>query len=271
MKEDSGVKRKVEVEIEVDAPVEAVWKALTDAQELANWFPLAARVKPGKGGSIWLSWGPPVEGEGRIEQWDPPRRLGWVETAFKEKSLAVDFHLEARGGRTLLRLVHSGFERGADWDDMYDSVFCGWHFELRSLRHYLELHHGRKREVVWVRRRFACSIEEAWRRLLGGEGLAKEGSLEGLNPGDHYSIRAATGHGFEGEIATFFPPLHFGATVENLGQSLFRAEIEKHGTTLPEAYVWLSAWHLSPAELRDFHECWTRQLQLLFPEDRAAE
>ena len=43
----SRTPRSIETQIEINAPVEAVWKALTDAAELANWFPVKARVKPG--------------------------------------------------------------------------------------------------------------------------------------------------------------------------------------------------------------------------------
>ena len=42
--------------IELHASPEAVWKALTDAAELVRWFPLEARVEPGEGGSIFMSW-----------------------------------------------------------------------------------------------------------------------------------------------------------------------------------------------------------------------
>ena len=48
--------RAVEREIEIDAPLAAVWKALTDADELTRWFPLNAGVTPGVGGSVWMSW-----------------------------------------------------------------------------------------------------------------------------------------------------------------------------------------------------------------------
>ena len=48
--------RVVEQTIRIEASPDAVWKALTDAEDLANWFPLEARVTPGAGGSIWMSW-----------------------------------------------------------------------------------------------------------------------------------------------------------------------------------------------------------------------
>ena len=48
--------RSITKEVRIDAPVEAVWKALTDAAELTRWWPLDAKVKPGPGGFIWMSW-----------------------------------------------------------------------------------------------------------------------------------------------------------------------------------------------------------------------
>ena len=44
--------RTVEREIEIDAPLAAVWRAHTDAEEVTRWFPLHARVSPGAGGSV---------------------------------------------------------------------------------------------------------------------------------------------------------------------------------------------------------------------------
>ena len=50
----------------VHASLDAVWRALTEADELRRWFPVDARVSPGVGGSIWLSWGDGAEGEAPI-------------------------------------------------------------------------------------------------------------------------------------------------------------------------------------------------------------
>jgi len=33
--------------------------------------------------------------------------------------LAIDFHVEAQGGKTVVRLVQSGFGAGPDWDDLW--------------------------------------------------------------------------------------------------------------------------------------------------------
>ena len=38
--------RTIETEIRIDAPVDQVWQALTDPEELVRWFPLEAGVEP---------------------------------------------------------------------------------------------------------------------------------------------------------------------------------------------------------------------------------
>ncbi len=47
--------RSIETEIRIDAPFEAVWDALTRAEELVRWFPLEAGENVD--GSIWMSCG----------------------------------------------------------------------------------------------------------------------------------------------------------------------------------------------------------------------
>ena len=50
-------RRSFSMSIDIDATPEEVWRALTDAGELMRWFPLQARVTPGKGGSRVLGMG----------------------------------------------------------------------------------------------------------------------------------------------------------------------------------------------------------------------
>lgn len=96
---------RIEREIELNAPVEEVWKALTDPEQLKRWFPLEARVTPpqgtgGKDGSSFLSWGPGCEGEAKIVAWEPNKRFAW-----QEETALIEFTLEARGEKTILRLL----------------------------------------------------------------------------------------------------------------------------------------------------------------------
>ena len=51
--------RKIERAITIEVPVDAVWKALTDAAELTRWFPLRVSVSPGAGASATVPPGVP--------------------------------------------------------------------------------------------------------------------------------------------------------------------------------------------------------------------
>jgi len=261
--------RRVEIAVEIDAPLEAVWKALTESEELTRWFPFEARVTPGAGGSVWMSWGEPWIGEAKIDLWQPNRHLRTLEPPPKPDSIpvAVDYYLESRGGKTLLRLVHS-FGTGADWEEeYYDSTSRGWRFMLANLRHYLERHPGTPRQVAWPRLRLALAGEATWQRLMSARGLLRQGSLDNARTGSHYAIEAATGDRFEGEVCFFDPPRSFCATVENLNDALLWLHIEKLGQEY-EIWFWLSAYDLPPAEVRAFRDRWVDALQQLFPEGR---
>ena len=60
--------KKHEFQIELPASAEAVWDALTKPGEIVRWFTPAARIEPGRGGKLWLSWGDGSEGEHEILQ-----------------------------------------------------------------------------------------------------------------------------------------------------------------------------------------------------------
>lgn len=259
--------RTVEFSVEVNAPVEAVWKALSDGDELARWFPLEARVTPGVGGSVWMSWGEPWVGEAKIEVWEPNHHLRNVEPPPQPDSIpiVIDYFLESRGGKTLVRVVQS-FGTGADWEDeYYESISRGWPFMLANLRHYLEHHLGKPRQVAWPRVNVDGAPETLWQRLLSSEGFQHTGSLANAKPGERYSITAATGDTFEGVVQFFRPPWGFCGTVENLKDSLVWLNLEKMGDNWQVA-VWLSAYGWNQEEVDAFAARWQNHLRKLFPE-----
>lgn len=286
--ETAAATRTIEMKLEIQAPVEAVWKALTDAEELTRWFPMKATVKPGAGGYIRQSWRDYWEGENPIEIWEPNRRLRLIwptvaksgsqleaDTAGMEPTsgpggvpVAADFYLEGRGGVTVLRLVHSGFGVGGTWDEMYDGIRRGWNFELRGLRHYLEKHLGTPRLVVWARQALGTSVEEGWKRLMGREGLVREGSLGGKKEGDRYSITTATGDRMEGTVYVLDPPKDLCATVENMNGALLRLRLDNGcgSQASPEANFWVSCYGLSQKEVDAFEERVASLLRRLHPE-----
>ncbi|GAA2492929.1 SRPBCC family protein [Streptomyces longisporus] len=59
-------------------PIERVWQFVTDAEELAHWFPSRAEIDPRPGGTINFSGDPNMpESTGRVLALDEPRRLSF--------------------------------------------------------------------------------------------------------------------------------------------------------------------------------------------------
>jgi hypothetical protein len=185
--------------------------------------------------------------------------------------VAVDYHLETRGGTTVLRLVHSGFSSDPSWDSQYDGTVRGWRFELRGLRHYLEHHRGTKRVVVHAKAELGeCPLDDAWERLMSSRGLVAGGALPAA-PGDRYESTTAAGDRFEGQTHLISPPQDLCGTVENLNNGLLRLRLDEGCMTSPkrEAHVWVSTFGM-PSDETDALEGRLQQLvDTLFPAQAA--
>jgi uncharacterized protein YndB with AHSA1/START domain len=135
----------VEREMELRAPTDRVWKAITDAQELSGWFSNAASLDLKPGGDATFTWsgGHPDSGTylARIERVEPPHVFAYrwardADTPVDEgPSTLVEFTLDpTEGGGTRLRLRESGFEREQD----RRGNDAGWVQELGELRRHVE-------------------------------------------------------------------------------------------------------------------------------------
>ena len=217
-------------QIEIAAPVDAVWQALTDPTELTRWLPLDAKVTPGQGGSIWLSWGDPVVQQSTIDVWQPNQRLRITEVTpfgapFQPKEAAgvtrtIDYTLQSTGQKTTFRMEHAGFGTGAAWTPYVESLRSCHAYQVRSLAHYLEQHRGQVRTVAWARASSTRSFTDAWSRITGPQALVSQGSIDGLSEGDRYSVTAANGDTFTGVVVNNTPSKQFAGTVENMNNSL---------------------------------------------------
>lgn len=60
-------------------PVERVWTAVSDPDELRRWFPSSVRLEPRAGGAISFSDDPYAQsGSGTVLVWEPPSRLAFT-------------------------------------------------------------------------------------------------------------------------------------------------------------------------------------------------
>lgn len=265
--------RQFAMQIEIQAPRDAVWQALTEAREIARWFAPATACEPRVGGRLVWQWGELHTWAQTIEVFTPGVHLRTRYDSSVDdgkggkRPLFVDFRLEGRGGTTTLRLVHSGFGPEAGFDAEYHGISGGWPVELRSLRLYLERHRGRDRLLAWS----ACSTnlapEAAWRRLTGPEGLAAAG-LPQLHEGEPFALDVPNAGRITG--TTLFVPSarEFSGLAENLGQGWLRVHCE-HWAGATQIWLWLAIYDGTRATADSFQRAFDALLQRLFGQVRA--
>lgn len=228
--------RSHETTIEIAAPPETVWAGITEASEIVRWFCPQARVEPGVGGSFFLSWGPGMEGSSRIAIWEPGKHLRVIEdrksgarqncaegtdVTAEAVEIMVDYFLEAKGGTTVLRLVHSGFGVAADWDNEFESTHYGWMMFLRNLRHALTRHLRTPCRQALQIVPSTLPASETWNRVMGEGGFVASGTTEKLAEGSRFAWKTATGDEISGVVNMAHPPIYIGGSIEQANDSLF--------------------------------------------------
>jgi uncharacterized protein YndB with AHSA1/START domain len=68
----------VKREIELDAPPEEVWRALTDPDELEQWFANDVDLDPREGGEGTFRWNDGDERHAVVEEVEPERRFAFT-------------------------------------------------------------------------------------------------------------------------------------------------------------------------------------------------
>ena len=114
---------RIDKSIEIQAPPERVWRALTDARELGDWFRVAIEGAIAPGAEVWMtSLMPSHQGMRfavRIVEMTAARRLVWqwhpgeIDRAVDythEPMTTVTFTLEPAGTGTRLTVSETGFD-----------------------------------------------------------------------------------------------------------------------------------------------------------------
>ena len=243
----AGADRVAEGSVEVGAPIERVWRALTEAEELERWFPLDAEVEPPpEGGRIWMSWGDEHGAWLTIEAWEPPRHLRTSWQWGDAPAQVTDYWLDSAGDGTRLRVVTSGFPADASWDDLVEGTRLGWRFELHQLKHYLERHAGEPRRAAYIRRRVSLSRRDAWTRLMA------EVDLDPVVE----------------DVFDRTPPWQLAAVTRDPSDGLLRLTVDPtHGDPdLRDVTVWVCAWGAARPDVDPAANHWRAELARLFPD-----
>lgn len=105
--------RALDLHVDIDAPIEAAWKAITEGPGIAKWFtPIAEVSAPGEGATVTAGWSAEMMMTHAVVAWEPLKHVRWLdESAWlgPGTSLAVDYHLSTEKDKTRVRLVQSAF------------------------------------------------------------------------------------------------------------------------------------------------------------------
>jgi uncharacterized protein YndB with AHSA1/START domain len=144
---------RIDRTIEIKAPPERVWRALTNAAELSAWFQLTIEGELAPGKEVWMtSVHPQHAGQRflvRVTEMSPPRRFVWqwhpgevdrnVDYS-REPRTTVTFTLEPTETGTRLSVKETGFDEIslARRAKVYGDNSQGWTEVLGWLQRYVE-------------------------------------------------------------------------------------------------------------------------------------
>ena len=142
---------RIERDILIEAPVDVVWRAVTEPDQIVLWFSDAAAIDLRAGGEGTLTWGQratttPITVRIAVETVERPRLFSfrWAhpegEQARQGNSMLVEFTLTPEGEHTRLRVVETGLAE-LEWPEEQKATYVdehshGWEAHLAELRKY---------------------------------------------------------------------------------------------------------------------------------------
>jgi hypothetical protein len=246
---------RVLVEVLVAAPIETVWNALRDKDEIRRWFGWEYA-----GFEDELSW---IVTSGQI--------ASETDRVIHIQGMSDRFVLESRGDRaTVLRVIRSApadargpaahahavesavgpEEKG--WAGIYDDTVEGWTSFIQMLRLMVERHPGEDRRTLYFSGRSRAADAPKPPEAVGLDAIAS------LPIGARYSLTLATGETISGDV--WYRSEHqVGLTVDSYGNGLLVVARRPITAKSPHGggTALISAYGLSDAALADVRAKWT--------------
>ena len=123
-----------------NAPVERVFRGLTDSRILVKWFLSKARVLPKRGGDYSFSWIGGYHMTGKVKRFEANRSISysWSDKLGNGElaKTTVSFNLTKKGRGTLLKVRHTGFRD----PEHFAECSSRWAYYLTNMKSVLD--HG---------------------------------------------------------------------------------------------------------------------------------
>jgi uncharacterized protein YndB with AHSA1/START domain len=190
--------KTLELHAEIEASPEAVFAAISEGGQVANWFsPEAHSEGRGAGSKLTFAWSEEMRWTTSVDVWEEGKRLRWFDSPSmmgEGTALACEWIVEGSGGKTRLTLVQSAFGgEEAGWDDLFLGMEMGWTYFLYHLRVYLESMPGKKRHMISARLPAKAPRDAAWRKVLSAEAGLLEGGSGAVAIGERVQLKIGEG------------------------------------------------------------------------------
>jgi len=122
--------------IKIHATPERVYRAITTADEIRQWWTRDATIEPkiGAPGEFGF-YGKRFIAKVTVAELEPVTRVRWKVVNAAWPGNEIEFDLKPDGSDTTLLLAHRGFPRA---DEGFASATMRWGFYLLSLKRYLQ-------------------------------------------------------------------------------------------------------------------------------------
>src|SRR5690349_22357990 len=140
----SGAYRSFAYRVDVDVPVQRVWRAFTDSRVLERWTMRGASVTPREKGRMHVKFGPGIELDGHIDVLVTPQRMRLILLPTQgmpgtDAVIVEDFLFErSSAAGTAIRLLSSGVPSAQSWVTYYLQKRRHWELALTRLKVFLE-------------------------------------------------------------------------------------------------------------------------------------
>lgn len=166
-------RRWVEVDVVLPGTPEQLWTAFATGPGMGTWF-TDTTIEERVGGKVVFEFGGGATSAGVVTSFQPPVRIAYEEYDWSEGAppCVTEIVITSRkGGECVVRMVHSLFTDGAQWDDELEGFEGGWPGAFELLRVYLRAFAGKTGAVARVMKVVPGAHGEAFRSMTEALGL----------------------------------------------------------------------------------------------------